>query len=317
VTSEKRFQRLALGLVWATIAVVLWGAYVRVTGSGAGCADHWPLCNGAIVPRAARIQTVIEYTHRVTSGIVGLLALGVLVAALRTYRRGSPVRRAAITAFVLMVVESAIGALLVKKGLVADDRSEARAFVVALHLCNTFFLLAAQLVTYRLARTGARLSLGGSRALAAFVLAALVLVLALGASGAVTALGDTLFPAHSLSAGVAQDFASDAHFLVRLRVWHPLLAVLTAGLLAYFALQLRATSDDPSVRRWALALSLGFGAQLGVGTLNLLLLAPVYVQIPHLLMADLVWLCAVELAVALLSRAPAPAALQSVASAAS
>jgi len=215
-------------------------------------------------------------------------------------------------------VESAIGALLVKKGLVAEDRSEARAFVVALHLCNTFFLLGAQLVTYRLAKSGASLRIAGARGLAALLFGALMLVLVLGASGAVTALGDTLFPAASLREGVAQDFAAGAHFLVRLRVWHPLLAVLTAGLLVYFAQHLRSTSDDPDVRRWALALGVVFALQIAVGALNVLLLAPVYVQIPHLLLADLIWLVAVELSVALLRAEPAASeSAQSAASAAS
>jgi cytochrome c oxidase assembly protein subunit 15 len=314
VQSQRKFERLSLALVWGSVAVVLWGAFVRVTGSGAGCADHWPLCNGVLIPRAPKLQTLIELTHRVTSGALGILALVVLAGAFRAYRRGSPVRRAAVVAFVLMVVESAIGALLVKKGLVAEDRSEARAFVVALHLCNTFLLLGAQLVTYRLARTGDGLLLTGRRGLAGALFGILALVVALGASGAITALGDTLFPAQSLQAGVAADFASDAHFLVRLRIWHPALAVLTGVLLVYFAQHLRASSKNPSVRRWALWLSAVFVLQLGVGALNLLLLAPVYVQLPHLLFADLTWLCAVELVLALLRNQASP---QSAASAAS
>jgi len=289
----------------ATIAVILWGAFVRVTGSGAGCADHWPLCNGELVPRSPRVETLIELTHRVTSSITGLLSIVVFVAARRAFEPGSTVRKAAGVGLFLMLLEGAIGALLVKQGLVAKDASASRAFVVALHLCNTFLLVGAQTLTVHFARGGAALHLRGRLGLAVQLATMCGIALLLGASGAVTALGDTLFPASSLRGGVADDLAEGAHFLVRLRVWHPLLAVVGGGVIVYAAQQLRASAGSPAVARWALVLTISYVAQLGVGALNLVLLAPMPIQLTHLLLADLVWIALVMLSAHVLS---APAA---------
>jgi heme A synthase len=301
-------------LLLLTLAVILWGAWVRVTGSGAGCADHWPLCNGEIFPRSARTETLIELTHRVTSSLAGLLSIAVFVLSRRHYPSGHPVRRATAWALGLMLLEGAIGALLVKKGLVAKDTSEARAFVVGLHLCNTFLLLAAQTLTYEFSRTDVTARLrghdmprlrGNGRAalLSALILGLLLL---LGASGAVTALGDTLFPASSLAAGVRDDFSAQAHFLVRLRVYHPLLAIAVGALVVYVAQQLRAAYATPAVARWALRVSVLYVLQVVLGSLNLLLLAPALIQLAHLLLADLTFIAVVELSLAALSTRPAP-----------
>jgi heme a synthase len=288
--SERRFQQLGIALLVATVAVILWGAFVRVTGSGAGCADHWPLCNGVLVPRAPTVQTLIELTHRVTSGLTGLLSVAVFVFARKLYAKGSPVRNAATLSLVLMVLEGAIGALLVKRGLVAKDPSAERAFVVALHLCNTFLLLAAQLLTVHFARAGALPRLRGRGALGLALGASFVIALLLGASGAVTALGDTLFPAASLQEGFAQDLSPSAHFLVRLRIYHPALAVLGGALIVYIVQYLRGALAAPEVSRWAWLLTALYVLQLGAGALNLFLLAPAPIQLTHLLLADLVWL---------------------------
>jgi heme A synthase len=283
-----------------TLAVIVWGAFVRVTGSGAGCADHWPLCNGELVPRAPRLETLIELTHRVTSGLAGLLSIAVCVLAFRRFERGSSVRIAAAAGLVLMLVEGAIGALLVKKGLVAQDASGARAFVVGLHLVNTFLLLGAQAFTVLLVRHPQPLALRAQPGVVLQLLLLASFILLLGGSGAVTALGDTLFPARSLAEGVARDFAADAHFLVRLRVWHPLLAILAGAVLVWVAQQLRAGSSSPRVSFWAWSMTAIYIAQISVGAANLWWLAPAPIQLIHLLFADLTWLSLVALSVSVL-----------------
>ncbi|MDB4989211.1 MAG: cytochrome oxidase assembly protein [Myxococcaceae bacterium] len=290
-----RFRAWALALIIATIAVILWGAFVRVTGSGAGCADHWPLCNGVLVPRAPKLATLIELTHRITSSLAGLLSVAVFFYARREFSLGAPARRAATLGLVLMLLEGAIGALLVKAGLVAKNASEARALVVGIHLCNTFLLLGAQVLTYHFARGGAPLKVRGQPARLATLLVLLTLALLLGATGAITALGDTLFPAESLRHGVAQDLTPGAHFLIRLRVWHPLLAVLGGGVIVYLAQSLRSAVESPEVTRWAWLVTGVYVAQLGAGSLNLLLLAPAPIQLTHLFLADLVWISLVML----------------------
>ena len=87
--------RFAWGVLAINIVVILWGAFVRASGSGAGCGSHWPLCNGEVVPVAVQVQTVIEFTHRVTSGTAFLLVIGLLVWARRAFPVGHQVRAAA------------------------------------------------------------------------------------------------------------------------------------------------------------------------------------------------------------------------------
>ncbi len=286
------------------MVVILWGAFVRVTGSGAGCADHWPLCNGVLVPRSPTLETLIELTHRVTSSAVGLMAIAVYVRARREFAADSPVRSAALWGLVLMLVEGAIGAMLVKLGLVAKDSSPLRALVVGLHLGNTFLLLAAQLLTYLFAKGLAAPSLRGRTGLTLALFGALLAVLGLGATGAITALGDTLFPPESLGQGLRDDFDPEAHFLVQLRVYHPLLAVLSGAAIVYLAQHIKAALTEPQVTRWALFVSVTYVVQLALGALNLLLLAPAAVQIAHLLLADLLWLSLVGLTAHTLAARP-------------
>lgn len=307
VDGRASFQRWALALLVITVAVIAWGAFVRVTGSGAGCADHWPLCNGELVPRSPKLETLIELTHRVTSSLSGVLSIAVFVLAMRGFPRRSPVRRAAGVGLFLMLLEGAIGALLVKQGLVAKDTSEARAFVVGLHLCNTFLLLGAQTLTVHFARGGAPFALRGRGGRVALLALAFVVALSLGASGAVTALGDTLFPPASLADGLRDDLSPAAHFLVRLRVWHPLLAVIGGALIVYLAQHLRASLGMKGVGRWATVLTVAYVAQLAVGALNLFLLAPVPIQLTHLVLADVVWMALVMMSAHALAAADAPA----------
>jgi len=301
------FVRYAWGSLAFTVAVVLWGAYVRATGSGAGCGAHWPLCDGQVVPRAPRAETVIELTHRLTSGVSLLLVLGLGVWAVRLFPARHRVRRMATAAVLFMLSEALIGAGLVLFGLVADDRSPARAVVLGVHLTNTFFLLAAMALSAWLAGHPVITPPAWRRSPAAWTAMALLAgVLLTGVSGAMVALGDTLFPATSLGHGFAQDTAPDAHALVRLRVWHPLIALLVSIALARFARVQRQRFP------WALGtlarlLTAGVSLQLLAGAVNVVLLAPVWLQLVHLLLADLVWVTLVLLVATLLDAEALPA----------
>src|SRR5437764_4034200 len=80
--------RYAWVVVAYNILVILWGALVRATGSGAGCGNHWPLCNGQVIPLSPRIDTVIEFTHRMMTGGASFIVLGLLVWTFRATVRG-------------------------------------------------------------------------------------------------------------------------------------------------------------------------------------------------------------------------------------
>jgi cytochrome c oxidase assembly protein subunit 15 len=309
--ASRRFRAFAWATLLFTLAVVLWGAVVRATGSGAGCNDHWPECNGQVIPLNPSAKTLVEYTHRLTSGVDGLLVLGLLGWACAALPRRHPARRAALVATVFMVAEAALGAVLVKYRLVVDDDSLARAVVMCVHLLNTLGLVGAQAAVVWWAYGKPRLALRGQGPVGGVLLGGLLALLALGASGALAALGDTLFPAESLLSGVAQDFATDAHALLRLRVLHPVLALGTGLYLALAARWVAAVRPGADTRRWAGALQAVFALQVAGGLVNLVLLAPVWMQLVHLLLADAVWvayllLCASGLSAPALAPAPAP-----------
>jgi heme A synthase len=284
-------RRFAWGVLAYNLLVIAWGAFVRATGSGAGCGSHWPLCNGEVIPRPERIETMIEFGHRLSSGVDGLLVLALAVWAFRLFPRRHPVRPAAAWSLVFLVVEALIGAGLVRFELVADDASLARALVMAAHLINTFLLLAALTLTAHRAGKGeaappARLSARATLALAAGFLALIVV----STTGAIAALGDTLFPADTFRQGLAQDLSPTAHLLVRLRVLHPILAAAAALLVPAAAGWLARRSRAPALAARARAVTALIAVQIAAGFLNLALAAPVWMQLVHLVLADLVWI---------------------------
>ena len=291
-----RFAKYAWGVLAYNILVILWGAYVRATGSGAGCGSHWPLCNGEVIPRAQQVETLIEFAHRLTSGLSLLLVVGLLVWAWRAYPKGHPARLGAGLSIFFIFTEALVGAGLVLFEWVAKDASSGRVISMAVHLVNTFLLLASLTLTAWWASGGEALRLKGQGAPLWFFLVGFLGIMTLGVTGAVTALGDTLFPASSLAEGFAQDLSPTAHFLVRLRVWHPVIAILVGFYLLLVAGLAAMFRGERRIRRAATVLAALFVTQLSAGLVNLILLAPVWMQIVHLFLADLVWITLVMLA---------------------
>ena len=303
---QDRFARYSWGTLWATVLVILWGAVVRATGSGAGCGSHWPLCNGEIVPLSPGWSTLIEFGHRATSGIDLLLVVGLVWGARRAYPSGSPVRTAAMASLIVMIFEALLGAGLVLLEYVADNKELARGWWVGGHLLNTYLLLLFMTWTAYLASGGKSFTfrswLGLRLALVLFW------VSALGMTGALTALGDTLFPAEDLASGTAMTFSPDSHLFVRLRIWHPIMAVLTGVVLLATIWPTSMRVNAEPVSRLALYLLALYFGQMALGLLNLWLLAPVWLQVIHLFMADLIWIALILFAAEALSReVPQPA----------
>jgi heme A synthase len=307
--AEARRRRF-VPFAWATLAytlfVILFGAWVRITGSGAGCGQHWPTCHGEIIHRPASVETVIELTHRLTSSLDGVLVIALVVLAVRAFARGHAVRRASVLALVFVILEGLVGALLVREELVADDDSVARAVVMAIHLVNTALLTAAMAAAAWLARAESALErrrLGASEWL---VLAAMAGMLLTSMSGAVTALGDTLYPVEAgsdLGQRLATDQGLTAHFLQRMRILHPLMAVALALGLFYVASAVAERHPGAAVRRWVRWTIALTAAQVGAGAVNILLSAPGWMQIVHLGLANLLWIALVLLALSTRERA--------------
>ena len=278
--SPQTVSRVAWGVLGYTVLVILWGAFVRASGAGAGCGAHWPLCNGEVVPTAPALNTMIEFGHRITSALAGLAAIALVVVVWRGTENGSPVRKAAAASLFFMITEGAVGAGLVLFEYVAYNPSIARALWMAAHLTNTFLLLASLTLTAWWSE-GAAIPRLRSRAWG-WVTAALASTLVLGAGGAVTALGDTLV----LGGGL--DPATDAVVatLLGARVFHPTMAFVVLVVLgaAVVATRQRGTAT------LGMTLLGAFLGQMALGALNVFLKAPIWLQIVHLLVTDLLWI---------------------------
>jgi heme A synthase len=282
---NRRFTRFAWIFVSYLLFVILFGAWVRISGSGNGCGSHWPTCQGAIVPPAPETKTVIEFTHRLTSGLSGLLGIALVVWARRI---GGRVFRASLATLFFLLIEAFIGAVLVKKELVAGDASASRAVVIALHLANTLVLMACASATAWWSAPVARPRALASRSL---VFAGLIALIVTNMTGAVTALGDTLFPSQpalsgDLLAKVQSDLSAGHHFLVRLRIVHPVIAIITAMLTGAVFYYLNRTAPGPLPRAGLVLISV----QVLAGVLNVMLAAPAWMQILHLLIAQVLWI---------------------------
>jgi heme A synthase len=292
-----RFGSFAWAVLAFNLGVIGWGAFVRATGSGAGCGSHWPLCNGQVFPRAPAVETLIEFVHRASSGMALVLVAILVVWGYRRFPRGALARRAAGWSGVFILTEALLGAGLVLFRLVAQDASATRAVSVALHLANTYLLLGALCLTAWWA-THPDVGWGVDRNGKIWMTLAGLGMLLLGMSGAVTALGDTLFPVESLQQGLLQDLSASSHFLQRVRVLHPLLAILIGILVGVGAFELRARRDTPNVRRASLAVWVLIAGQWAAGLVNLALLAPIGIQLLHLLLSDGLWIAWVILCAA-------------------
>jgi len=289
LTVHRRFARAAWAVLAYNMLVVLWGAFVRATGSGAGCGDRWPLCNGVVVPRAPRIETIIEFTHRATSGLALVSVVALCLWAFRLFPRGHRARACAALSVVFLFAEALLGAGLVLFQYVAHNASAGRAVYLSAHLVNTQILLAMLTLT---AWFGSDPVSRSWRDAPKLVVAALPVAIVVAVSGAIAALGDTLFPAASVASGMRQEFSHTASAFERLRVVHPVLAVVGAIVLLAAAVA-AVRSGRPSAARVGNIVAALVFLQLAAGAVNIVLLAPVWMQILHLLLADLLWVALV------------------------
>jgi len=290
-------RRFSWGVLAYFIAVILWGAVVRATGSGAGCGDHWPLCNGTIMQHSAQLDTIIEFTHRITSGISFFAVVALAWWTFARTARGHLARTTAAAAVFFTVIEAALGAVLVKLGLTAQSQSPLRAPYLALHLANTLLLLAALTLTAHLLGRTTGYMRGKIRLVAPFgASSAVVAVLVVGVTGSLAALGDTLFPASSLSAAFRQDFSSTSAWLLRWRWTHPTVAFVACVFLIWLLVRAARRSTHWDNRGLSALVLILLAAQYALGVLDVVLLAPVWLQIVHLLGADVLWSALVVLA---------------------
>ena len=300
------FAVVAWVVLAVNVLVILGGSVVRATGSGDGCGSSWPKCADQILPRNAGLETAIEFTHRAMSGVAILGVVALVFLAVKWFPRAHVVRRAAFASLALLFIEALIGAALVRYGWVDQDASLGRTIVVPLHLLNTFVLLAALTVTawWGSGWPGPRRPSGTTTGR---IVGGVVALLLIAASGALSALADTLFPADTLIAGIRDEFGATAPFLLRLRVIHPVVAVSAALVLGLLVAAMIGEASGRT-RRIGFAIVGLLVLQMLIGTANVVMLTPLEIQVLHLATADAIWITYVVFAASLVGAREASSA---------
>lgn len=289
------FQHYAIATILYTIGVIMFGAWVRVTGSGAGCGRSWPTCHGSAIPRPDAIETIIEFTHRLTSGVSLVLVLMMVWLAVRWFPKGHLAIKWAKLSLLFMILEALLGAGLVLFELVVDNDSIFRAFSMTAHLVNTSILMACMVCA---AYWGGIHNPTPGRivpALRTGMILGMFALLATSMTGAITALGDTLYPAESSRHAISSGLQATSHFLVRLRLLHPVIALGAGALVAIISAGAGIRAERVSTRRWAYSVTALVIAQVTFGFINIALSAPAWMQLVHLGMATTLWCCYISL----------------------
>ncbi|MEK6278033.1 MAG: COX15/CtaA family protein [Actinomycetota bacterium] len=312
-------RRLVTVTIFATLALIVVGGVVRVSDSGLGCGaagsglEGWPLCGGRALPLIQE-NAVIEFSHRLLAGVVGLLILAIVWQARKLPRSQTLLRRGSLLAGVLVLAQAGLGGLTVEHNL--EDE------LVAAHLGLAMLLLATLIVlawAVRRERPGAPRPLAG-RGLRPLAVAASVLILATVVAGG--------YIAGTEEEGVRDGVANGAHLacgeefpgcldgvlpfgehgrLVDIQLAHrALVYVTTATLLGLFGLALYRRVWSREFSTLALLLAL----QLMLGALNVWLGKDPGLILAHLTTGTLLWAAAVS-ATLRLSPAPAPLATRS------
>ncbi len=310
---RRKFRTLAWSVLVFNVMVVLGGAIVRATGSGDGCGESWPLCTDRLIPANPGLETVIEFSHRVTSGLAVLGVVAMFVFAVRLYEKGHRVRNGAAASLALLLFESVLGALLIVFSWVDQDASIGRMIVVPVHLLNTYILVGALTLTAWWSSGNP----GPTKPIDARMKRSLALgavgLLVIGAVGALNALADSLYPAESFLSGVAEEFSGDAPWLLQIRVFHPLIAIAVGLGVAYLVMRLAPTATSRTKRLGA-AVGVLIVVQLFIGLVNVMLAAPLETQVIHLATADAIWIVYLMFGASLLGeQAPAELPVERVA----
>lgn len=292
---------------WFTLAynilVILWGVFLRASKSGDGCGQHWLTCHGEVIPSAPELKTIIEFSHRMTTGPAFVLVVILAIWAFRRFEKGSPVRKAALASLLFIVAEVLIGGVLVLTGNTAETLTAERPFLAIGHLINSFLLLASLTLTAWYAGDDRRLSFTGPRRPIILLAVAAAGILLVGTSGSVAALSNMLFPSATLAEGIARDFSASSNILLKLRVSHPILSIGTGVYLVFLAGWLNALAGRQGpVQRSSSILTLIVVLQLAFGALTFFTMAPILMQVGHLLLADLLWISFILLSANFLSR---------------
>jgi protoheme IX farnesyltransferase len=292
VVVPTRFAKYVWLVLLYNLAAIAWGVFVRAGRYGDGCGSRWPLCDGSSAPLQGSISKIIESSHRISTALIGPMALVMVIWAYQAFPKGHLARKGAVATLIATLVEGLVGEELVRNGWVTTNDSALRAGAMAIHAISTFFLLGAITVTLLAGAGLPRIRLKGQGTVGWMLAMGAVGIVALGVSGAISALGHQL---HETPDVLKAAMNPATHWMVRLQPWHPFIAgsiglylLLAAGLLQH----LRPAPLVVKASRWMVG---AFAAQLLLGLANIWLKAPIPMQMGHLVLADINWISLIVL----------------------
>lgn len=299
---SSKFAKYTWFVLAYNIVVILWGVFLRASKSGDGCGQHWLTCHGEIIPSAPEMKTVIEFSHRLTSGLAFFAVLALVIWTFRKFPKGHILRKTALISFIFIITEALVGAGLVLTGNTAETLTAARPFWMAGHLVNTFVLLTFLALTAWFASGGKHFDFKVQPKILMLLGLAITGIFFVGISGSVAALSSMLFPSETLAEGLKQDFSQTSHILLRLRILHPIFSVAVGAFLIFLAGWIRnQAKNNFRLNRWTNILSFLVLIQLVFGALTLLTGAPILMQLIHLFLADAVWISFVLMSASVLA----------------
>lgn len=284
------FAKYALFTLAFNLLVIIWGVFLRASRSGDGCGQHWLTCQGEIIPSAPEFKTIIEYSHRISSSLALFVVLGLVIWASRIFVKGQTARTAAIGSFIFIVFEALLGAGLVLTGNTAEAWTPVRPLWAAGHLVNTFVLIAFLTLTAWSSASGREFRFRFEKRVRNLMIAAAAAILVIGTSGSIAALSNMLFPSRSIIESITKDFAGSSHYILRIRLLHPILAVILGVFIMFFAGWIGSRSNATAAEFWSKMLSALIMVQLAFGAITILTLGPIVMQLGHLILADAIWI---------------------------
>lgn len=303
-----KFAKYAWIVLAYNLIVILWGVFLRASLSGDGCGEHWITCGGEFIPSAPQLKTQIEFFHRITSSLAGITVIILLISAIvkRVKEKSAPSKlllKMSVASLIFIIIEGIVGGLLVLTGNTAANWTPTRPYWMAAHLVNTFTLIAILALTAWYASGGKSFSLfKADRKLLLLLAVGTVGIFIVGMSGSIAALSSMLYPSSTLAEGIAKDFSASSHYLLRLRVFHPILSVTIGVFLLFLANWFKKQAPGSlEVKRWSNILSIIVLLQFASGAVTLLLLAPIVMQLIHLFLADAVWIAFVLMSASFLA----------------
>ncbi|MCY4321549.1 MAG: COX15/CtaA family protein [Bdellovibrionaceae bacterium] len=273
------FKKYSLFTIIFTLITIFWGAWVRLSFSGDGCGKSWPLCENKIFPE--NIMAFIEWLHRLSSGLSFIFIFILFLLSIKFYSKGHGVRKFSGISFVLVCIEALIGAILVLSGLVSDNTEKIRVLVLAVHSVNSLLLVGSLSLSYKMSlweNRNAKLNDGLRFKKPLIYFLYLFPLLAL--TGNIASLAGQLFPSESLSSALALDLLPSAHTSLKIRPFHPLLAIaflLGLCVFSYF-------------KKYLIVPTLAVFGVVLFGFFTLFFLSPLWMKIAHLILAYCLWI---------------------------